>query len=372
MATPYRMPVWKKLQREIADLRIIVLSRREKNRDWKLGVNDQNWDMRRLRGVHIFFSEMDWGLHVNIFTFLNLLSAHPEAVIVTGYDCPSYWIALLYCRLFKKKFVFWNGSTLLSSRNRRGVIHRIKRYFIRMCDSYVTYGKKATEFLDVLGADSEKIITGGNAADTDMLSRSMGGPAPDEEIRRKLKLTSFVFVYVGQVIERKGLVTLLDAFRIAQDSYPDIGLLLIGNGNLHVKIEKKIAEDEIRNVFLQGFVQQEDLGPYLSVCDAFILPSLNEAWGLAVNEAMACGLPVLVSRNAGSAHELIREGENGYTFDPQSVRDVSGRMMELIEMSKSDRLAMGRLSSAIIAPYTPAGYARQIMAAAERAFCSPA
>ena len=86
---------------------------------------------------------------------------------------------------------------------------------------------------------------------------------------------------------------------------------------------------------------------------------------------MACGLPVLVSRNAGSAHELVREGENGYTFDPNSVRDVSGRMIKLIEMSKSDRLAMGRLSRAIIAPYTPAGYARQIMAAVDIAFRTP-
>jgi glycosyltransferase involved in cell wall biosynthesis len=89
---------------------------------------------------------------------------------------------------------------------------------------------------------------------------------------------------------------------------------------------------QIPDVLFPGFRKGKELGTYYGLASCFILPSLQEQWGLVVNEAMAAGLPVLVSQTSGCAPDLVQEGVNGFTFDPTNPMQLA-ELMEKIAQS---------------------------------------
>jgi glycosyltransferase involved in cell wall biosynthesis len=107
------------------------------------------------------------------------------------------------------------------------------------------------------------------------------------------------------------------------------------------------------SVFFPGFRQIDELPRFYAHAGAFVHPALEEPWGLVINEAMACGLPVLSSRNVGAAEELVDEGANGWLFDPANVADITVCLCKIAEMSDGARLAMGAASARILEERCP-------------------
>jgi glycosyltransferase involved in cell wall biosynthesis len=83
------------------------------------------------------------------------------------------------------------------------------------------------------------------------------------------------------------------------------------------------------DVLFYGFRQIDENPIFYALADAFVLPSIYEEWGLVVNEAMACGVPVLVSNTVGSAEDLVAEGVNGFCFDPRSSDQLAEHLLKL-------------------------------------------
>jgi len=136
-------------------------------------------------------------------------------------------------------------------------------------------------------------------------------------------------------------------------------LVLVGSGPLEEELRSKAKAWCIGGLHFVPWKSYEELPHYYALASCFILPSVCEPWGLVVNEAMACGLPVLVSEHCGCAPELCRPGENGFAFDPH----CPGRLAQLMrEMSSSDgRLsAFGQTSRRIIASFTPQTWAQAL------------
>ena len=117
------------------------------------------------------------------------------------------------------------------------------------------------------------------------------------------------------------------------------------------------------NVRMPGFQQYENLPIYYGLADAFIIPSETEQWGLVVNEAMASGLPVLVSNRCGCVPDLVEEGRNGFTFDPFDETDLADLMLRMSD-DGCDRQAMGTASREIIAAWSPERFGRNLIRAA--------
>jgi glycosyltransferase involved in cell wall biosynthesis len=125
-------------------------------------------------------------------------------------------------------------------------------------------------------------------------------------------------------------------------------------------------------VIFAGFRQVGELRDFYAGAGAFIHPALAEPWGLVINEAMASGLPVISSRNVGAAEELVREGVNGFLFDPEDVEELAGLMGRVAEMPREERLAMGEASRGLIAEWGPERFARGAEEAARLAMAGPA
>jgi len=103
---------------------------------------------------------------------------------------------------------------------------------------------------------------------------------------------------------------------------------------------------------MPGFKQKEELPKYLAVSDVFVLPSVSEGWGLVVNEAMAAGLPILISKKCGCSQELVEDGKNGFSFDPQDTNELLRLMLDIAD-GKYDLKVMGENSLRIINKFKP-------------------
>src|SRR5204863_8413601 len=110
---------------------------------------------------------------------------------------------------------------------------------------------------------------------------------------------------------------------------------------------------------------------YYALANAFVNPSKVEQWGLVVNEAMASGLPVMVSNRCGCVPELVREGINGYTFDPGYQRELCQRMTEMSNSPESELTRFGDESRKIVSNFGPERFATGLVQASEVARTNP-
>jgi glycosyltransferase involved in cell wall biosynthesis len=139
---------------------------------------------------------------------------------------------------------------------------------------------------------------------------------------------------------------------------------------LRVQLEQQITNQAIQDyVHLPGFLQQQELLPYFAHASCFIHASVQEQWGLVVNEAMASGLPVLVSNRCGCYEDLIIEGVNGFGFDPENVQQLTDLMLK-ISSEKIDLQTMGNAALEHIQQFSPDYFAQGLIQAVNYALCS--
>jgi glycosyltransferase involved in cell wall biosynthesis len=118
-------------------------------------------------------------------------------------------------------------------------------------------------------------------------------------------------------------------------------------------------------VVLPGFIQYDALPAYYGLAGAFVHASTTEQWGLVVNEAMASGLPVIVSKRCGCVPDLVQDGVNGFSFDPYDVEALASLMQRVAAMADEQRRTMGEAGRRIIADWGPERFADGLMQAVE-------
>jgi len=178
----------------------------------------------------------------------------------------------------------------------------------------------------------------------------LGGPKK----RLDLGIPRLYFLGVGRLIDKKNWATLIQAFAHWQSTgkAEPWSLVLAGDGPMRTALEASIPEAVKDHVHFVGFKTLEEICAYYAFAEALVLPSSHgETWGLVVNEAMASGLPVIVSRECGCAKTLIHEGVNGWTLDPYSTGDLAGKLAMMAEKGNAERKQMGAASQEIIADW---------------------
>lgn len=332
--SPYRIPIFNTIsERGNFYFKVVALAEREKNREWKLSENKIKFDYQILPGWHWFI----WGkkkeitIHLNRGVFKTLLKYEPDMIITSGYDDLAYWQGFLYCKIFKKKYILWNSTTLLSAGSIEGIKGRLKKIIIRGADKYIAYGTKAKEYLEYFGAESGKIYISTNTVDMEYFrSRVEEYRNKDSFKMERKQYPKYLLLNVGQLIKRKGVLQVLKALECLKDF--EVGLLIVGSGHEESNLKNFCKERKLKNVFFERFLQQDELVKYYALADIFILSSFEEVWGLVVNEALASGLYVLSSKYAGASYDLIKEGWNGKIFNPDDVEEI----VDLIKMAKEN------------------------------------
>jgi len=329
---PYRIPLFNYInQMGDFDFKVVTLAEREKNRNWRINHNEIKFNQKVLPGLHFFIygEKREIPIHLNGKVIVTIWQYNPDVIITAGYDSLAYWQAFLYCKIFKKKYILWNESSLLSVGSIKGIRGLLKRFIIKGSNNYVAFGTKAKEYLEFLGANPKNVFTSVNTVDLEYFRGEFLKLKKDRNLfAKRKKYPKILFLFVGQLIKRKGVIQILSALDILKDN--EIGLLIIGDGPEENKLKNYCRENNLDNVFFEEFKQQEELAKYYSLTDIFILPSFEEVWGLVVNEALASGLYVLCSKYSGSAYDLIKEGWNGKIFNPNNIDEI----VNLIKQTK--------------------------------------
>lgn len=290
----------------------------------------------------------------------------PDAVAINSYSMPDARACLSWCLRHERRAVVMTDSHFADA-PRSPWREMLKEKIVGAFDAALVAGEPHRTYVEMLGIPREAIFTGYDVVDNAFFRSGADRARADIDAaldELALEATPPFFLASNRFIERKNLSMLLaayDAYRSGSDApWP---LVLLGDGPLRERLEREA--EAIGGVYFPGFRQIEELPLFYGLAGAFVHPAANDQWGLVVNEAMAAGLPVLVSTGAGSAHDLVHEGENGYRFEADDPAQLAQLLAEIT--SSADREMMGRRSAEIIADWTPDRFARQLYAAAEAA-----
>lgn len=157
-----------------------------------------------------------------------------------------------------------------------------------------------------------------------------------------------VIICVARLVEIKNFGNLLRAWKKVETNNNTYWLQIIGAGYEEERLKKLTTDLDLQRVQFVGFIPNAEVPQYLFNADAFILASFAESWGLVVNEAMAAGLPVILSKNINAHAALLKEGENGYLFDPNNADQIAEKILKFINLEPSVKQAMSQNSLQII------------------------
>ncbi len=211
----------------------------------------------------------------------------------------------------------------------------LRRHF----DAAIVPGRSAIKLLRFLGFSQNRIFTGYYGA-----HESIYKPGPALSERRA------EFLYVGQLIHRKGVDILLAAFKEYRLNGGTWDLRIIGSGPLQ-------ADCEGEGITFEGFGQARHVAQRMAEARCFILPSREDHWGTVVCESMACGTPVIASRWVGASEDLIRNGINGWVFDEMTSSVLTRCMFSMSQMTESSLKNAQVTSLGLASGYRASSYA---------------
>jgi len=286
----------------------------------------------------------------------------PNVVNLTGYYDLASWAILFYCKIKGIKTILSNESTA-GDHQRKGLKELIKSLIIKQFDGYFNFGTLSKNYLLDLGAKSTKMLVNRNCVDNIALRNIYEQHFQNRlSTQKTLGIAPYNFIFVGRLIHYKNLLNFLESFADAQNQIKsDWGVIILGDGEQKEDLIQLVNEKHIKNVSFQAGVSWQQVPEYLALSDVLVLPSYSEPWGLVVNEAMACGLPVMVSEKCGCAIDLVKNGENGYIFSPYNKVEMTNILLKFMGHTQNLK-EMGLTSQQIIQEYSPENVAKEMYA----------
>jgi glycosyltransferase involved in cell wall biosynthesis len=273
--------------------------------------------------VHLRVAQTEW-LHLPMLLPLDLLRFRPD-VVICGEFGPKSLLAYLFARVRGVPLVLWSEATLAHSRGISRLQRWIRTFLVARATAFLAWGEPAARYLSSFGIDENKIYRCAQAVDNAFWMRERAR-CDRETARTQLNFSGKVFLAVGRLIPLKGFDYLLRAWAGVDIRVRDHHMLVIvGSGPEDRALRRLAAALGLRRVVFAGAQSPRDLVTYYTAADVLVVPSLVDVWGLVVNEAMACGLPVMVSKYAG-ASQLIRDDSVGELIDPTDLADFSAKL----------------------------------------------
>jgi glycosyltransferase involved in cell wall biosynthesis len=266
----------------------------------------------------------------------------PDVIVNTGWADPEYNEVVVQATRLDIPLVVISDSRY---EDEPRVFYKewIKKLLLRSYGSALVAGTASRKYLHRLGMHPSAIFQPWDVVDNDFYSPV----APSSPFENR------AFICVARLVEKKNHARLLKAFSIYRANGGFRDLVLLGNGDLTDALKKQVDALQLSShVEFAGFSQQDSVREYLRRSIALILPSVSDQWGLVVNEAMASGVPVLVSSQCGCAQDLVKDGVNGIIFDPFRESGMAEAMMKMDRLDKLEWERMGNSGRGSIASWS--------------------
>jgi 1,2-diacylglycerol 3-alpha-glucosyltransferase len=290
----------------------------------------------------------------------HLEQLNPSTVLVPGYYNVPALASALWGRWKGRRTVLMTESTEMDH-GRSVWKERLKALLIRsVFDWAIAGGKPHRRYLEKLGFPPDRIASFYDVVD------NAGFRTRAEEIRSRFSSADYslpenFFLYVGRLAEEKNVRGLVESFVEYRKAGGKHSLVIVGEGPLGVALRSQAQQSGLaESIHFAGLKTSVELAPYHAFASCFVLPSTREPWGLVVNEAMAAGLPLIVSNRCGCAEDLLQPGKNGFSFDPSQPGELLAALQAVDRSSAGQLAAMGRRSSEIISRYSVEAWACEV------------
>lgn len=323
-----------------------------------------------IRGMN--YTDVEPGyLCTQMYAWLDKIN--PDVVALPGWIDKSAMAALRWCADRRKGAVLMSDSSA-KDKQRRFLIEQLKSRIVRCYGAALVAGTVHVRYVAELGMPMDRIFTGYDVVDNDYFSTAVDAIRANPGSAGALtKCSEPFFLASARFIERKNLIRLIEAYHMyrQKSAAPRWKLVILGDGPQRLQIEQAIRERHLTQfVHLPGFVSYNELPAFYALAGAFVHPSISEQWGLVINEAMASGLPVVVSDRCGAAPDLVQNGVNGWTFNPYDVADIAEKL-EKVQLAVRAGEPLGEASRRIVSEWSPARFAEGLFRAAETAVETP-
>jgi len=335
---PYRVPVFRALATTPGwRLRVFLNAESESNRCWQ--VDPGSLDTELVRSISCVRGQRT--LHLPLGLFAAMRHFGPD-VVVSGELGPRTLLAALYCSLARVPLVIWSYPTHATAAATPSWRRALASMLLGRARAVIGMGKQARDVLSSWGVPAERLFDAPNAHDHEACLEALAAAEPEareHSLRAALRCRPRIALVVGRVVRSKGICELLDAWdRLSPDLRSEWTLLVLGSGPLEDKVKRACGTHGPGEIAHVPAVQPREVLGFYRMAELLLFPSLMDPWGLVVNEAMACGLPVLCSRLAGCADDLLRPGENGWLCDPRDPDDLLGALRAALGCGHRRRL----------------------------------
>jgi 1,2-diacylglycerol 3-alpha-glucosyltransferase len=294
-----------------------------------------------------------------------LTQANPDVVAVNGWNNFGSLIAANCCMRRGIPMVVMSESSRRDE-TRTWWKEAIKRRIVGLYSAALVGGQRHVEYLVELGMPVDRIFTGYDVVDNNYFhQKAEEVRSQRSEVRQKCVLPENYFLASARFVEKKNLPRLIRAYaeyrrgseirsqksEVSNNKAP-WDLVVLGDGPVKTDLCRLISDLRLNeHVHLPGFKPYDELPVYYALANAFVHASAAEQWGLVVNEAIASGLPVIVSDRCGCAPELVNG--NGCTFDPTNEDELAMRLLKMASLSDQEREELGDNSYEIATKFAP-------------------
>jgi 1,2-diacylglycerol 3-alpha-glucosyltransferase len=297
----------------------------------------------------------------SIFLFKIITKAlntiQPDVIVLCGYGIPGMLEAFVW-GLWHRKATILLSDTKEDDASRSFLKETLKSLLVRNYKAALVAGRSHKRYLMKLGMQDEAISLGYDVVGNDAFH-------PDKIKHLAVPIEKPYFLAINRFVSKKNILFLISSYaayrKLVGGSAWD--LIICGEGELRLQIEQQITTlDLVSVVHLPGFLQQDEMLPYFAHASCFIHASIQEQWGLVVNEAMAAGLPILLSDRCGCFEDLLLEGVNGFGFDPKNSQELANLMLK-VSSDQVDLQAMSQASLEHIQNFSPDYFVQGLMQA---------
>lgn len=320
--SPYRVAFFNELGK-FCDLTVLFerYSAADRDKRWNSGQH-KNFNAVFLNGVKL---GTDASFSLECLKYLKKNKF--DVIVLAGYSSPTGILSFMHCRLHKIPYIISSDGAFM--REEHGLKHKFKRFLLSKSKAALVTNEETKKYINTYGINEDKIYIYPFTSlyQTDLL-QSVTSQDEKHALKEKLGIKeNKVVISVGRFIHIKGYDILLNSWRSIS---ANTGLYIIG-GTPTEEYLRMVKELKLKNVHFVEFMNKKDLFDYYKASDLFVFPTRGDVWGLVINEAMACGLPVITTDRCGAGLALVKEEKNGHIVPIDNSDALSEKMNELID-----------------------------------------
>ena len=268
--------------------------------------------------------------------FSTLNEINPAIIIAPSIVFFAGALSISWCKKNKKKFIMFDDAKPFQVK-RNFLVQLIKNLIIEQSDGLWLPSNEYYKEYSYLHNKDITFFYGYNCINNQLF-----------KFDGERKFNQNTIICVARLVSIKNINNLLWAWQIIEKKDINYKLIIIGNGPDYDSLVQLSTFLSLKRVHFLGTIDNSNLPVYFFNSDGFILPSLSETWGLVVNEAMAAGLPVLLSNKINSCQSILHEGVNGISFNPLNIMEMAEAIFKYISLDIEAKKAMSSESLNII------------------------